>query len=357
MAKLKVGIIGGGHIVTHRHLPVFRKIENVEVVAICDKNEQTAKKVAKDFAIDHSYSDLSAMLKENLDVVDVCTPIQIHAQLAMEAMESGCHVLSEKPLAMTVEDVDRMYETADKKHVKLCVVHQNIFNPVVRKAKRLVDEGAVGDLISVDVGTSVTRDYQLCLDKNHWSHKLPGGIFFETIPHPVYLLQLFLGNIEPTCVIAERLHFSWMKADEIRVLIKGKKTVGSLMASCNPPFHTDTLNIVGTKLGLQIDLWARSMIKYGRRTEDPYSIGMNTLGLAWQSFGLVGTTAKNALIMATGGIKVSAHYGFIQEFVNSVINDTKPPVSRNEARETVRVVAEICNAVDKISQPSEQHGD
>jgi len=350
MAKLKVGVVGGGHIVTYRHLPVFQKIKRIKVAAICDKNESTAKNVARRFGIDHYYNDLSAMLKDELDVVDICTPIQTHAQLAMEAMESGCHVLVEKPLAMSVEDVDRMYEVADKKHVKLCAVHQNIFNPIVRKAKRLVDEGAVGDLISVDVGTFVTRDYQLCLDKNHWCHKLPGGIFFETIPHPVYLLQLFLGKIEPTCVIAEKLHFSWMNADEIKVLIKAKKSVGSLMASCNPPYHGDTLSIVGTKLGLQVDLWARSMVKYGRRTESPYSIGKSNLGIARQSFGLIGTTVKNALTMATGGVKVSAHYWFIQEFLNSVVNDTEPPISRNEARETVRVVAEICNAVDKISK-------
>ena len=350
MAKLKVGVVGGGHIVTYRHLPVFQKIKYIKVVAICDKNESTAKNVARRFGIDHCYNDLSAMLKKELDIVDICTPIQTHAQLAIEAMESGRHVLVEKPLAMNVEDVDRMYEVADKKHVKLCVVHQNIFNPIVRKAKCLVDEGAVGDLVSVDVGTFVTRDYQLCLDKNHWCHKLPGGIFFETIPHPVYLLQLFLGKIEPTCVIAEKLHFSWMKADEIKVLIKAEKAVGSLMASCNPPYHGDTLNVVGTKLGLQVDLWARSIIKYGRRTETPYSIGKSNLGIARQSFGLIGTTVKNALTIATGGVKVSAHYGFIKHFLKSIINDTEPPVSRNEARETVRVVAEICNAVDKISK-------
>jgi len=350
MAKLKVGIVGGGHIVAYRHLPVFQKIGHVKVVAICDKNESIGKSVARRFGIDRYYNDLSAMLRDELDVVDICTPIQTHAQLAIEAMEFGRHVLVEKPLAMSVEDVDRMYKVADEKHVKLCAVHQNIFNPIVRKAKRLVDEGAVGDLVSVDVGTFVTRDYQLCLDKNHWCHKLPGGIFFETIPHPVYLLQLFLGKIEPTCVAAEKLHFSWMKADEIKVLIKAEKAVGSLMASCNFPYHGDTLNVVGTKLGLQVDLWARSMIKYGRRTENPYSIGKSNLGIARQSFGLIGTTVKNAFTIATGGVKVSAHYGFIQHFLESIMNDTEPPVSRDEARETVRVVAEICNAVDGISR-------
>ncbi|MEM2589563.1 MAG: hypothetical protein QXT44_07200, partial [Candidatus Bathyarchaeia archaeon] len=97
------------------------------------------------------------------------------------------------------------------------------------------------------------------------------------------------------------------------------------------------------------DLWGRSIIKYGRRTEDPYSVGKSNLKIAMQSFGLIGTTIKSALTIATGGIKVSAHFGFIQSFVNSIINDTEPPVSRHEARETVRVVSEICNTIDRIS--------
>lgn len=350
MEKLRIGIVGGGYIVTHRHLPAFKKIRHADVFAICDKKKSVAEKVAKQFGIDRHFEDLSEMLKGELDVVDICTPIQTHAPLAIEAMESGSHVLVEKPLAMKVKDVDRMYEVSEKNHVKLCVVHQNIFNSAVKKAWRLVKEGVVGDLITVDVGTFVTRDYHVCLDKSHWCHKLPGGIFFETLPHPVYLLQLFLGKIEPTCVLAEKLHFPWMKADEIKVLIKGEKGLGSLAASCNSPYHGDSLNIVGAKLGLQVDLWARSMVKYRRRTESPYSIGKNSLRVASQSLGLVGTTIKNALRMATGGIKISAHYEFIREFLRSVLADDDVPVSYNEARENVRVVESICNAVDSVSK-------
>jgi len=353
MAKLRIGVVGGGYIVTHKHLPVFKKIGHAEVSAICDKQKSVAESVARQFGIDRHFDNLSEMLKEELDVVDICTPIRTHAPLAIESMESGCHVLVEKPLAMNVNDVDRMYEVSEKKHVKLCVLHQNIFNSVVKKARRLVEEGAVGDLISVDVGTFVTRDYHVCLDKDHWCHRLPGGIFFETIPHPVYLLQLFLDKIESTCVSAEKFHFPWMKADEIKVLIKAEKGLGSLMASCNSPYHGDSLNIVGTKMGLEVDIWPRSMIKYGRRTEDPYSIGKSSLKTAFQSFGLVGTTIKNALRMTTGGVKVSAHYEFIREFLRSILTDSAPPVSRDEARENVRVVESICNAVDAISKSAE----
>jgi len=351
MEKLRVGIVGCGHIVTSKHLPVFKKLREIEVVAICDKNRGVAENVARQFNVARHFDDSSEMFRQGLDMVDICTPIQTHYALAIEAMKSGSNVLVEKPLAMNARDVDEMYEVSKKKKVKLCVVHQNIFNEAVMEARHLVEEGRVGDIISVDVGTYVTRDYHLLMDKNHWAHKLPGGIFFETLPHPVYLLQLFLGNIEPSCVAAERFHFPWMKADEMKVLIKGERGLGSLAGSCNSPLHGDTLNIVGTQMSLQVDLWARSIVKYSRRTEDPYSIGKSSLRTALQSFGLIGTTIRNSFIMATGGIRVSAHYAFIRNFLKSVLNnDQSPPVSQQEAKENVRVIEVVCNALDRISQ-------
>lgn len=346
--KLKIGVVGGGHIVVHRHLPVYQKLADADVVSLCDKRDTVAKSVAERFGIERYYTDLSDMLKrEKLDVVDVCTPPQTHLPLAIEAMESGCHVLVEKPLAMNVNDVNEMYNVAQKNGVKLCVVHQNLFNPVVRKAKRLVENGDAGEIISVDVGTFVRRDNPMCLNSNHWCHTLPGGVFFEVLPHPTYLLQLFVKEALPSCVVAEKLNeFPWMKADELKVLIAAKKSVGSVVASCNSPFHGDTLDISGTKMRLQVDLWGRSVIKHGQRTEDPVSVGKSNLYLASQLFGLLGADLTNMSRAVFGGVKVSAHFYFLKEFVNSILRDSDPPVSPHEARENVRVVENICNQID-----------
>lgn len=351
MGKLKIGVVGGGHIVTHRHLPVFKKLKNVEVVAICDKRESIAKSVAERFGIKRCYTSLSEMLKEQLDVVDICTPPRTHTSLAIEAMDAGCHVLTEKPLAISVNEADELIRLSERKHVKLCVVHQNLFNPAVQKARRLVDAGAVGDLISIDVGTFVRRDNYMCLNSKHWCHTLPGGIFFEILPHPVYLLQAFLKGVEPTSVLAARLiDSSWMIADEVKVLAKAENGVGSIVASCNSPFHGDTLNILGTKLGLQVDLWGRSIIKYKPRTESPYSVGKNNLTLASQFLALIGTTILNSFTMTLGGVKVSAHYSFLREFVRSIRADDELPVSEEEAKENVRIVQTICREIHNSCQ-------
>lgn len=348
---LKVGVVGGGHIVNHRHIPVFRKIKDVEVYAICDKVEAYAKKTAEQFGVKRYYTNLSDMLKEGIDVVDICTPPKTHFELAVEAMEAGCHVLAEKPLAMTLEEVDEMTSVSKRKGVILCVVHQNLFNPAVQKARRIVHEGSVGDVISVNVGTFIRRENYMLVNGKHWCHTLPGGIFFEILPHPVYLLQLFTKRANPRCLAGEKLsEYPWMKIDELRVLLKAENAIGGIEASCNSPFHGDTLNIFGTKLALQVDLWGRSIIKQKPRTEDPMSVGKNNLGLATQFLSLIGTTASNSFTMGIGGVKVSAHYGFISAFIDSIEKGTKPPVSLEEARENVRIVQEICDQVDRITE-------
>ena len=345
---LKISVVGGGHIAKHRHIPIFQKMKDVEVYAVCDSVESVAKNVAGRFGIKHYYTNLSEMLKAGLDIVDVTTPPQSHIFLAREAIEAGCHLLVEKPLAMTVKDVDEMYSLAKKHNVKLCVVHQNLYNPAVQKAVWLVREGVVGDLISVDVGTFVRRDNYMCVNGAHWCHKLPGGIFFEVLPHPVYLLQVFLKAADPMCVLTKKLSgFEWMKADEARVLFGANNGIGLIVASCNSPFHGDALNILGTKMGLHVDLWGRYVIKYKPRTEDPVSVGKSNLSLAFQFLGLLGATASNAFTMGLGGEKVSAHYGFLRAFIDAVQGKGKLPVGEEEARENVSIVEKICRMIDE----------
>jgi len=346
---LKVGVVGGGHIVKHRHIPIFKKIEGVEVFAVCDKIEAVARSVAEEFGVKHYYTSLSDMLKAGVDVVDICTPPVTHFSLAVEAMEAGCHVLAEKPLGMTVEEVEEMYRVAKRKNVKLCVVHQNLFNPAFKKALRLVKAGVVGDVLGVDVGTFVRRDNYMCLNGEHWCHKLPGGIFFEILPHPVYLLQAFLKNAVPSCVLAKRLgDYSWMKADELRVLVESDNGVGLVVASCNSPFHGDSLYVFGSKMCLQVDLWGRSVIKYKPRTEQPFSVGMGNLSLAGQFVSLIGTTVSNSVTAVFGGEKVSAHYGFLEAFVRAVESDGKLPVGEEDARDNVRIVEAVCRKIDEV---------
>ena len=170
----------------------------------------------------------------------------------------------------------------------------------------------------------------------------------------MYLLQVFLKNSKPVHVLTKKLSdFPWMKADEARALLDADNGVGLIVASCNSPFHGDSINIFGTKMCLQVDLWGRSVIKYKPRTADPYSVGKGNLSLASQFLTLIGTTLSNSFTMASGGVKVSAHYGFLHDFIRSIQTDGDLPVSEEEARENVRIVEAICDRIDNSSLDAE----
>lgn len=343
--KLRVGVVGVGNIAVESHLPVFKNLKNVEVAAICDQRISAAKEVASRFEINNVFGDLADMLsKEKLDVVDVCTPPHTHASLSIQAMEAGCHVLVEKPMATSVQEADKMIDSSEKHNVKLCVVHQNLCNSVVMKAKHLVETGVVGDLLNVCVQTFERKDSEMCLNENHWCHTLPGGIFYEILPHPVYLLQSFLKDVTPVHVVSKKLgDVKWIKTDELRVLVEAENGLGSIVASCNSPIHGDTLEILGSKIALRADLWGRTLLSFRPRTQSSLSVGMSNLHLSLQLFKVLGSTASTFLKTFRG--KVSAHYSFISRFIESICSDSEPPATGKDGRETVKTLGTICKQI------------
>ncbi len=109
MDKLKVGVVGCGLISKLRHIPAYKKLKYLDVTAVCDLNKELAMETAKEFHIPNFYTDTSKMFdEEDLDIVDICVPPQIHAAIAIEAMESGAHVIMEKPMATKVSDCEEM---------------------------------------------------------------------------------------------------------------------------------------------------------------------------------------------------------------------------------------------------------
>src|SRR5271154_4104853 len=104
---LKVGLIGTGGIARGAHLnPGWLAVPDVEIVAACDINEASARKLAADFNIPHVFTDFRDLLKlKKIDAVDICTPNKVHTPAVIASLKAGKHVLCEKPLAVTVDEV------------------------------------------------------------------------------------------------------------------------------------------------------------------------------------------------------------------------------------------------------------
>src|SRR4051794_4522165 len=100
---IKVGIIGAGRIAKKRHIPAFRSYNHpLEVVAVCGRDEAKTAAVAKEMQVEKAYTDVATMLSENsLDIVSVCSPNNLHYPHVMQSLAAGCHVLCEKPPAIS----------------------------------------------------------------------------------------------------------------------------------------------------------------------------------------------------------------------------------------------------------------
>ena len=337
---LRGGIVSCGAIAVISHMPVWRAMKGVEIVAACDRNESAAAAMAKRFSVPRSYQDLSYMLeKESLDFIDICTPPDTHALLSIQAMEAGLNVLVEKPMAVSLSEADDMIAASRRHGIKLCVVHNFLFTPVVQEAKSLVSKGAIGDLIAVEVRSLDKRDGALS-KRGHWCHTLPGGIFGEYAPHSVYLEWAFLGEIHSIKAVSRKTsEFPWVDADELRVLVEAERGLGSFTVSCNSHNKSFEMDIFGTKGRLHLDNHALSMTRSRLRGNRTDELVLDQLYLSGQQ--LVG--AVSSFVMAALGrrwYKVG-HQALMQGFVRSISDNIEPPVPGEDGRETIRVLEDI----------------
>jgi len=153
MKKLRVGIIGAGGIATGAHIPNYLKCgEKVEIVAICDVVKEMADKAALEFKIPHVFSSYEEMFQSlQIDAVSICTPNKYHYPATMAALSEGCHVLCEKPPAMTAKEAEEMAIAAEKAGKILTYGFHFRHAPHVEALKRFIDGGELGEIYAARV--------------------------------------------------------------------------------------------------------------------------------------------------------------------------------------------------------------
>jgi predicted dehydrogenase len=195
VAKLRYAVVGAGGI-GHRHAEVASKLEEYELVAIADVVEERARELASKFNA-KAYTNYIEMLeKEQLDVISVCTPHPTHAEIAIEAMKRGVNVLTEKPMAATVSQCLAMIREARKRGVKLGVVFQNRFESRIRKARKIVEAGELGDIYRALLRYVTYRDMAYFMSaawRGKWATE-GGGVLINQAVHYIDLFLWLLGK-------------------------------------------------------------------------------------------------------------------------------------------------------------------
>jgi predicted dehydrogenase len=195
---LKTCLVGCGRIaVRHAELLSGGQINGMSLGAVCDLKEERAKSFGQKHGVPW-YTDMDAMLRrESPDVVAVLTESGYHAQHVIRLAPFGAHIVVEKPMALTLDDADRMIDACDRHNVRLFVVKQNRFNVPVMKLREALDAGRFGRLIlgTVRVRWCRRQDYY---DQDPWrgTWALDGGVLSNQASHHVDLLEWLMGEVD-----------------------------------------------------------------------------------------------------------------------------------------------------------------
>lgn len=195
MEKLHFAIIGCGK-VAQRHAEHI--VKHGTLKAVCDVKTDLADAFAEEYDAT-AYADINDLLvkESNLDVISVCTPNGLHAEHSIKALRAACNVLVEKPMALNVNDCGKMIQEAEKANKRLFVVKQNRFNPPVVELKKLIEEGKLGKILSVQLNCFWNRNRNY-YSKSDWkgSLDLDGGTLYTQFSHFIDLLYWLVGDID-----------------------------------------------------------------------------------------------------------------------------------------------------------------
>lgn len=203
---VKIGFIGCGGIANGKHLPGMKQQVakgGVELVAFCDLIEERAAKAAEEYGTAGAkvYTDYKELLKDpEIDAVHVLTPNVAHCEISVAALEAGKHVLCEKPMAATIEDAKRMVEARDRTGKMLTIGYQYRHFPVNQVAKKVVEDGWIGDTYYAEATYLRRRGvptWGVFTDKS----KQGGGPLIDIGTHALDLTLFLMNNYDVDYVV------------------------------------------------------------------------------------------------------------------------------------------------------------
>lgn len=192
--KLKVGIVGCGNIARRAHIPAWLENPQVEIVALCDPNGASIEQIVNRYHLNCArFSSLESLLSDNPpDIVDICSPGFLHVEQTTKALESGCHVLVEKPPAPTWESAQILADLAKRRELKLGAVLNYRYRDLVMQLREQVLAGKLGDLVKVHIthhGPLVYTDAPWL-----WDEKKSKYLIWEFGIHFIDILVYLLGK-------------------------------------------------------------------------------------------------------------------------------------------------------------------
>ena len=325
MAKVRVGLVGIGGM-GGCHFYNYEKIENAELVAVCDVRKEVAKEKVGERNI-NIYTSLDKMLKsEELDMIDICTPSYLHKSMTIKLLEKGYHVLCEKPMTLNAKDAKKVVEASNKTNKNFMVAHVVRFMAPYMYLKSIIESGELGKLIRLDM-KRISGIPRWSWEDWMRDEKRSGGVATDLSIHDIDFVQSILGM--PKTINAYRYN---MKDNNDTVVTN--MTYGDTLVSCEGcwynaeiPFHATFLAVFQNGC---VEL-SDKLYKNGKEVELAKADADKNVDL---------------------GINVGNDDGYLKEmqyFVNCIIEDRRPSyITAESSAQSVALVDLIKKKAKKL---------
>lgn len=252
---MKYALIGCGRI-SPNHIEAAKN-NSIEIAAICDIVPDRMDIVAKTCNLSDSvikYTDYKELIeKEHPELIAIATESGTHFDIAAYCINSGCNVIIEKPIALSIEDADKLIALAKEKNVLICVNHQNRFNKSIQYIRNAVENGRFGKLLHASANILWNRNqsyYSAAAWRGTWAQD--GGVLMNQCIHNIDLLRWMMGNeIDEVFAYTDRLNHPYIEAEDFgAALIKfSNGSYGIIQGTSNvfPKNLEETLYIFGEK--------------------------------------------------------------------------------------------------------------
>lgn len=254
MKTIRWGIIGVGDVTEVKSGPPLYKSDNSELVAVMRRTGEKAKDFAERHNVPRWYDDGDDLINDDaVDVVYVATPTQAHLPYVLKAAQAGKHVYCEKPMGVTYDECQQMIQTCEDAEVSLWVAYYRRAMPRYEKVKSLIEDGAIGDVLTVSVQhfqpTRITADTpESELSWHHAPEMLGGGNLIDVSCHTIDLLQHYFGSITTVDGTVTNRGAVYRSADTMTATFDFESgVVASGTWQFTSGVHHEITTIVGTK--------------------------------------------------------------------------------------------------------------
>ncbi len=340
MSNFTAAILGLTHPHAQLHLRSLQECERVSRVVLWDPDAAPAKTFAgdNDRKIAGSYTDLAALLEKERPLFAFATMRNdLNAEVCVQALRAGVHVLSEKPIAVSAAEVQRVVEAAERSGCKLGVVYQNRWLPIVQEARRLVREGVLGRLTSCEarVVTSQVR-YR---DPKHWlfdRDKSGGGILSWLGCHSLDCLRYVTGDeVASVSAITATLGGAPINVEDVASVSMQFRSgaIGSLQAGYQLPISQS--GYTGAAYDSYLAFRGTEGVMHWRSSEKPLVLHVQSVHPGFNAAPARQIQYEPANSPAYGGV---AGVQFLGTFIDAALGQGDCPASGNDALRVARIV-------------------